>query len=352
MPKSNSPLIYVIIATNIFLIMKKENFKKGEIIIYKTSKNEVDLKVRLEEETVWLTLDQMAFLFGRDKSVISRHIKNIFQEKELNKKAVVANFATTASDGKVYQVDYYSLDIIISVGYRVKSNNGVKFRIWATKTLKNHLIKGYTVNEKRLLEAREKFQELQTAISFLQEKSKKELLSGQAGEILNLLSDYSKTLTILEQYDKGQLKESKGGKTKFVLKYDDCLKIIAELKKELVMKKEASDLFGNERDGSFEGIIKGLYQSFGGKELYPSIEDKASHLLYFIIKDHPFSDGNKRSAAFLFVYLLDKTNFLFKKSGERKINDNALVALALLVAESDPKEKETMVKIVKNLLVE
>ena len=332
--------------------MKKENFKKGEIIIYKTSKNEVDLKVRLEEETVWLTLDQMAFLFGRDKSVISRHIKNIFQEKELNKKAVVANFATTASDGKVYQVDYYSLDIIISVGYRVKSNNGVKFRIWATKTLKNHLIKGYTVNEKRLLEAREKFQELQTAISFLREKSKKELLNGQAGEILNLLSDYSKTLTILEQYDKGQLKESKGGKTKFVLEYDDCLKIIAELKKELIVKKEASDLFGNERDGSFEGIIKGLYQSFGGKELYPSIEDKASHLLYFIIKDHPFSDGNKRSAAFLFVYFLDKTDFLFKKTGERKINDNALVALALLVAESDPKEKDVMVKIIKNLISE
>ena len=332
--------------------MKKENFKKGEIIIYKTSKNEVDLDVRLEEETVWLTLDQMAFLFGRDKSVISRHIKNIFQEKELNKKAVVANFATTASDGKVYQVDYYSLDIIISVGYRVKSNNGVKFRIWATKTLKNHLIKGYTINEKRLLEARDKFNELQTAISFLREKSKKELLSGQAGEILNLLSDYSKTLTILEQYDKGQLKESKGGKTKFVLEYDDCLKIIAELKKELIVKKEASDLFGNERDGSFEGIIKGLYQSFGGKELYPSIEDKASHLLYFIIKDHPFSDGNKRSAAFLFVYFLDKTDFLFKKTGERKINDNALVALALLVAESDPKEKDVMVKIIKNLISE
>ena len=273
----------------------------------------------------------------------------------MDKKATIAIFATVQKEGERIikrDVEFYNLDTILSVGYRVNSKQATQFRVWATKTLKNHLIKGYTVNEKRLLEAREKFQELQTAISFLREKSKKELLSGQAGEILNLLSDYSKTLTILEQYDKGQLKESKGGKTKFVLKYDDCLKIIAELKKELVMKKEASDLFGNERDGSFEGIIKGLYQSFGDKELYPSIEDKASHLLYFIIKDHPFSDGNKRSAAFLFVYFLDKTNFLFKKSGERKINDNALVALALLVAESDPKEKETMVKIVKNLLAE
>ena len=310
------------------------------------------MDVRLEEETVWLSQAQISDLFGIERSVITKHLRNIFKDEELHSDSVCAIFAHTAADGKDYKIKSYNLDAIISVGYRVNSKQATQFRVWVTKTLKNHLIKGYTINEKRLLEAREKFQELQTDISFLQEKSKYELLSGQEQEILNLLSDYSKTLTILEQYDKGQLKESKGGKTKIVLEYDDCLKIIAELKKELVLKKEASDLFGNERDGSFEGIIKGLYQSFGDKELYPSIEDKASHLLYFIIKDHPFSDGNKRSAAFLFVYFLDKTNFLFKKSGERKINDNALVALALLVAESDPKEKETMVKIVKNLLAE
>jgi len=332
--------------------MSKDNFQRGEIIIYKTSKNEVELKVKLNQETVWLSLDQMVVLFGRDKSVISRHIKNIFHESELDKKAVVANFATTAADGKTYKVDYYNLDVIISIGYRVKSQNGVRFRIWATKTLKEHLLKGYTLNEKRLLEAREKFQELQTAISFLREKSQRELLTGQAGEILNLLSDYAKTLSLLEQYDKDELKEPKGGKTKFILEYDDCLNIIAELKKELIGKKEAGDIFGQERGGSFEGIINGLYQSFGGREIYPTVEDKASHLLYFVIKDHPFSDGNKRSAAFLFVYFLDKTNYLFKKSGERKINDNALVALALLVAESDPKEKEIMIKIIKNLINE
>lgn len=167
---------------------------------------------------------------------------------------------------------------------------------------------------------------------------------------MNLLSNYAKTLTILEQYDKGELKELKGEKTKFVLTYKNCLQIINELRKELVVKKEAGDLFGSERDGSFEGIIRGLYQTFGGKELYPFIEDKAAHLLYFVIKDHPFSDGNKRAAAFLFVYFLDKIGYLFKQSGERKINDNALVALALLVAESKPKEKETMIKIIKNLL--
>ena len=329
--------------------MKKENFKKGEIIIYKTSKNEVDLKVRFENETVWLTQAEIAELFGKERTVITKHIKNIFADKEINLKSNVQKMHIANSDKPV---EFYSLDVILAVGYRTNSARAIHFRKWATSVLKKYLLQGYTINEKRLLEAREKFNELQTVISFLREKSKKELLNGQAGEILNLLSDYSKTLTILEQYDKGQLKESKGGKTKFVLKYDDCLKIIAELKKELVMKKEASDLFGNERDGSFEGIIKGLYQSFGGKELYPSIEDKASHLLYFIIKDHPFSDGNKRSAAFLFVYFLDKTDFLFKKTGERKINDNALVALALLVAESDPKEKDVMVKIIKNLISE
>ncbi len=332
--------------------MKKEGFQKGEIIIYKTSKNEVVLDVRLEEETVWLSQAQISKLFGIERSVITKHLNNVFKNGELRENAVCAIFAHTASDGKIYKTQFYNLDAIISVGYKVNSKQATQFRIWATKTLKDHLLKGYTTNEKRLLEAREKFNELQTAISFLQEKSKKELLSGQEGEILNLLSSYAKTLTILEQYDKGELKESKGGKTKFILTYEHCLQIINELRKELVAKKEAGDLFGSERDGSFEGIIRGLYQSFGGKELYPSVEDKASHLLYFIIKDHPFSDGNKRSGAFLFVYFLDKTNFLFKKSGERKINDNALVALALLVAESEPKEKETMIKIVKNLLAE
>lgn len=332
--------------------MTKKDFGKGEIVIYKISQNEVELKVNLKQETVWLSLDQMAALFNRDKSVISRHIKNIFQEKELDKNLVVAKFATTAADGKIYQVEYYNLDVIISVGYRVKSQNGVQFRIWASRILKQYLIKGYALNEKRLLEAKNKFNELQEAVLFLQKQSKKQLLKGQEMEILNLLADYSKTFSLLEQYDKGALKVQKGTKTKFILRYEDCARIITELRKELITKREASDLFGQERGGSFEGIIKGLYQTFGKKELYPTIEDKASHLFYLIIKDHPFSDGNKRSAAFLFVYFLDKSEYLFKKSGERKINDNALTALALLIVESDPKEKEIMIKIIKNLIAD
>ncbi|MFH1643749.1 MAG: virulence protein RhuM/Fic/DOC family protein [bacterium] len=324
----------------------------GEIIIYQTSKNEVDIKVRLEKETVWLTQTQISILFDIQRPAITKHLNNIFESGELNKNSVCSILELTATDGKKYQTQFYNLDAIISIGYRVNSKRATQFRIWATKTLKEYLVKGYTVNEKRLLEAKEKFEELKNIITFLQTKSQKELLTGQSQEILNLLSSYAKTLTLLNKYDAGELQDIKGEKTKFILKYEDCWKIIVELKKELIAKKEASNLFGNRRDGSFEGIVKGLYQTFEGKELYATLEDKAAHFLYFVIKDHPFTDGNKRTASFLFVYFLDKTNSLYRENGERKINDNALVALALLVAESDPKEKETMIKIIKNLLTD
>ena len=330
--------------------MDKNDFNKGRIAIYKNQQNEVELKVKLEKETVWLSLDQMTVLFDRDKSVISRHIHNVFQEKELDKNSVVAKSATTAADGKIYQVVYYNLDLIISIGYRVKSQNGVKFRIWASRVLKQYLIQGYVINEKRLLETQNKFRELQDVIMFLQKQSQKELLIGQRAEILSLLADYSKTMSLLGQYDKGSLLDKKGQKAKFLIQFQDCVRIIIRLKKELVNRKEVGDLFGQERNESFSGIIAALYQTFDKQELYPSIEDKAAHLLYLTIKDHPFSDGNKRIAAFLFVYFLDKSDHLYRATGERKINDNALVALALLVATSDSKEKEVIVKIILNLL--
>jgi prophage maintenance system killer protein len=332
--------------------MVKNNFQKGEIVIYKTPQNEVELKVKLEKETIWLTQNQIALLFGTQRPAITKHLNNIFKTGELNKNSVSSILEHTATDGKIYKTQFYNLDAIISIGYRINSQRATQFRIWASRVLKQHLTKGYTINEKQLLEAKNKFHELQETVLFLQKQSKKELLKGQETEILNLLADYSKTLSLLEQYDKRKLKEAKGKKTKFVLKYEDCTRIIAELKKELLAKKEAGNLFGQERGGSFKGIIKGIYQTFAKKELYPTIEDKAAHILYLIIKDHPFSDGNKRSAAFLFVYFLDKANYLFKKTGERKINDNALAALALLIAESDPKEKETMIKIIRNLIAE
>ena len=334
---------------------QKNKYNRGEIVIYKNAKKEAKVEVRLEDETVWLHLNQIATLFDTDKSGISRHIKNIYKNGELSYKATVAKIATVQKEGEreiKRSIEFYNLDLILSVGYRVNSKRATQFRIWANKILKEYLIRGYAINEKRLLETKEKFADLQSVIAFLKNKSKKELLKNQVGEIINLLSSYSKALSVLDQYDKNNINDVKGTKSIFILEYEKCLDIIKELLSNFLVKGEAGDLFGNERDRSFEGIIKGIYQTFGNKELYPTIEDKSSHLLYFIIKDHPFSDGNKRIASFIFIYFLDKNNHLYKNSGEKKINDNALVALALLIAESDPEEKNIMTKIIKNLLVE
>jgi len=331
----------------------ENNINKGKIVIYQNPKKEVKLDVRLKEETVWLTQRQLAVLFEKGIPTINEHIKNIYKEKELDKNSTIRKFRIVQIEGGRQvkrDIEFYNLDVIISVGYRVKSHRGTQFRIWATKTLKYHLIRGYTINEKRLLEARQKFKGLQSAITFLQEKSQKELLSGQASEILNLLSSYAKTLTLLEKYDKRKLEKIKGKKAKYILRYEECARVINEIKKELIAKKEASELFGQEAGRCFEGIIKGLYQTFNRKELYSTIENKASHLLYFTIKDHPFIDGNKRIGSFLFVYFLDKNDYLYRENGEKKINDNALVALALLIAESNPKEKDILIKIIINIL--
>lgn len=330
--------------------MAKEKFDKGKIIIYQTAKKEVELRVRLEKETIWLNAHQMAQIFDVNRPAIVKHINNIYKTGELSKNSTCSILEQVAADGKIRQMNLYNLDMIISVGYRVNSQRATQFRIWATNVLKQHILQGYTINQKRLLEVKGKFRELQNAIAFLQEKSQKKLLEGQEREILNLFADYAKTLTILEQYDKGKLKKLRGKKAKFVLRYEDCKQVIREIKKELISKKEASGLFGQGTGKGFEGIVKNLYQTFGNKELYKTIEDKAAHLLYFTIKDHPFTDGNKRIASFLFVYFLDKNDYLYRKNKERKINDNALVALALLIAESNPKEKDILIKIIINLI--
>ena len=329
--------------------MSKKDLQKNSIVIYQTAKGP-ELEVRLNEETIWLDAHQIAALFGTQRPAIVKHVNNIYQTGELEQKSTCSILEQVAADGKIRKMNLYNLDMIISVGYRVNSKQATQFRIWATNTLKSYLLKGYAINEKQLSSAKEKLQELQSAISFLQEKSKYELLSDQEQEILNLLANYSKTLTLLEQYDKDNLSVSKKGKGRFVLGYGEAQKVISALKKDLIAKKEAGDLFGQEYEGKFQGIIGNLYQTFGGKELYSSLEEKAAHLLYFIIKDHPLADGNKRTGSFLFVYFLDKNNFLHKGSGEKKINDNALVALALLIAISDPKDKEVMIKIITNLL--
>ena len=331
--------------------MKEKEIKNGEILIYQTPDKKVRIDVSLNNETVWLTQLQIAALFSVQVPAVSKHLKNIFKEKELVEKSVVSKMEITATDGKKYKTISYSLDAIISVGYRVNSKKATQFRVWATNTLKNYLVKGYAINEKRLLEAQDKFNELKNSIDFLQKKSKYDLLAGQEQEILNLLANYSKTLTLLEQYDKEKVSLVKNGKGKFILTYEDVLKVINTLKNELIVKKEASDLFGTENSDKLKGIIGNLYQTFDKKDLYGSLEEKAAHLLYLIIKDHPLVDGNKRTASFLFVYFLDRNNYLYKESGERKINDNALTALALLIAVSDRQEKDKMVKILKNFLL-
>jgi len=335
--------------------MRNNEIKTGEIVIYK-SKEGPKLKVHLEKDTIWLTQEQIALLFGTQRPAITKHLKNIFTTGELDEKVVSSILEHTTQHGAIQgktqtkNVKFYNLDAIISVGYRVNSKQATQFRIWATKTLREHLVKGYTINEKRLLQTQNQLRELQGAISFLQEKSKHELLVGQEQEILNLLGNYSKTLTLLEEYDKEKLTLIKKTKGRFVLKYEDAINVIGKIKNDLISKNEASNLFGQENSNRFKGILGSIYQTFGKKELYPSLEEKAAHLLYFIIKDHPFVDGNKRIASFLFVYFLDKNNFLYRKTGEKKINDNALTALALLIAISDPMEKDKLIKIITNLV--
>lgn len=322
------------------------NMKKGEIIIYKSSHGP-EIQVKLENDTVWLTQAQISLLFVTERSVITKHTRNIFRSGELHGKSNVQKLHIAGSDKPV---KIYNLDTIISIGYRINSKRATQFRIWATKTLKKHIVYGYTVNEKRLMQAKDRLRELQETISFLHQKSGHELIAGQEREILNLLEDYSKTLTLLEQFDTEKILLSHKGKGDFILSYEGSVRIIGELKKELIVKKEASDLFGQDYRDAFKGVLGNVFQKFNGKELYPSLEEKAAHLLYFTIKDHPFVDGNKRIGSFLFVYFLDKTTFLYKETGEKKINDNALTALALLIAVSDPKEKEKLIKIITNLL--
>ena len=325
----------------------------NKIIIYETQNKDIQLEVQLVNETVWLSQKQMATLFDKDVKTISEHILNIYNEKELDDSATIRKFQIVQKEGSrevTRNIDCYNLDVIISVGYRVHSVRGTQFRIWATKTLKDFLVKGYALNEKRLAEVQNKFKELQTTVTFMESKAMRPLLTGQEGELLHLLSSYAKTLTLLEAYDRGKVLDTRGNTPGFGLTYEKCIHVIFELKRELTAKKEASDLFGNERGKSFEGIVKNIYQTYDGVELYPHIEDKAANLLYLTIKDHPFSDGNKRIAAFLFIYFLDKTESLYKENGEKRINDNALTALALLVAESNPKEKNILISIVKSLI--
>jgi prophage maintenance system killer protein/prophage antirepressor-like protein len=320
----------------------------NNIEIYQASNGEIAFKGDLTNETIWASLDQIAKLFGRDKSGISRHIKNIFNSEELSKGSTVAKIATVQLEGNrevIRDIEYYSLDMILSIGYRVDSKGATIFRKWATSVLKKYLLDGYAINEKKLTQTKSILNNLKQTIEFIASKQ-----IGVEKELLSLLQNYTKTLSLLENYDKDNIDDFKGQQNDFILTYGEAKEVLSTIKKELINKNEATNLFANEKANELQGIINNLYQTFGGVELYPSVEDKASHLLYFIIKDHPFNDGNKRSASFLFVYFLDKCNYLYKQNGEKKINDNALTALTLLVASSNPKEKELLIKLIKHLI--
>ena len=311
---------------------------KNEIVLFKNQN--VKLEVNMKDETVWLSLDQMAKLFGRDKSVISRHIKNALEE-ELDI-STVANFATVKNEGGrnvTRNIDYYNLDMIISIGYRVKSQNGVIFRKWATKILKDYMIKGYAVNQKRL-----EYLEKTVKLIDIAGRIDTQLKGNEAQEIIKVINNYSNALDLLDDYDHKRIIKPNGTKDNKQITYEDCLNIITKLR-----FSNDSDLFALERNQGLKEIIGTIYQSFDGKDLYPTIEEKAANFLYLIIKNHAFIDGNKRIAATLFIYFLEFYNILYIEN-KQIIDNNTLVAITLLIAESNPKEKNILTDLVMNFL--
>ena len=323
---------------------------ENQIEIYQSNIG-IQIEVKFEHETIWLSQSQIADLFQRDRTVITKHINNIFKEGELDEVVVCANFAHTtkhgAIEGKTQDAitKCYNLDVIISVGYRVNSKQGTQFRQWATQRLKEYLVKGYAINQKRL-------DQLQQTIELIQKTGKTDELNiSEAKGLLDIITNYTQSFVTLNKFDSNNLPlEKLNEHITYEIKYEEADAAITELKKQLIAKNEATNLFGNQKDKSFSGILGNIIQSFGGDYVYKSVEEQAAHLLYFVIKNHPFSDGNKRIGAFMFVWFLEKNKHRFKKNGEVKINDNGLVALALLVAQSNPADKELMVKLIINLI--
>ncbi len=317
-----------------------------ELVIYQTKSGALELRGDFKHETVWATLDQIGILFGRDKSVISRHLTNIYKEGELSQKATVAKNATVQTEGGrtvTREIEYYNLDAILSVGYRVSSKIATQFRIWATKTLKEHLTKGYTINKKVLLKNHEAFLK---SVSDIQALLPEHVILDPR-DILELVKEFASTWTSLDAYDKESLKPIGITKKSIKLSGSELTAAIASLRTELIKKDEATEIFAQERSaGSVEGIVGNVMQSFGGKDVYKTIEEKSAHLLYFMVKNHPFVDGNKRSGAFAFIWFLRKVG----SKNARAINPTSLTALTLLIAESNPNKKEQMIGLVTTLL--
>ena len=328
---------------------------RGEIVIYQAEDGSQQLELKLDKETIWLSQKQIASVFGTEVPAINKHIKNIFKSRELRKAATVSKMEIVQTEGRrevTRVIEIYNLDMVISVGYRVNSQKATRFRVWATGILKDHLVKGYTLNENRLQQVQQNLHQLEQAVKLIQRSGASgELSEAETKGLLEIITGYTQSFILLNQFDSRSLPEKELDENiTYEIQLTEAVNAIGELKKQLMKKEEASELFGRQKDKSFESILKSVVQTFGGEYLYKSIEEQASHLLYFVIKNHPFTDGNKRIGAFLFVWFLEKNRHRFKKSGELKINDNALVALALLVAQSDPGDKEIMIKLVMNLI--
>ncbi|MCQ2261253.1 MAG: virulence protein RhuM/Fic/DOC family protein [Bacteroidales bacterium] len=319
----------------------------SSIVLYTAEDNSIQLDVKLENDTVWLSIEQMALLFGRDRTVVSRHIRNIYSEGELTRDITCAKFAHMGIDNdQVYEVQSYNLDIIISVGYRVKSVQGTRFRQWANKVLKDYIIKGYAVNQKI---TQQRYEELKDVVRLMSRtyQLQESVSSEEADGLLTMIGDYVYALDTLDHYDFQQLTLEKTTEEEpFHATYENAMEAINRLKP----KFGGSALFANEKDDSFKSSIGQIYQTFGGVELYPSVEEKAATLLYLVVKNHSFSDGNKRIAAMLFLWFMDRNKVLYAADGHKRIADNTLVALTLMIAESRPEEKDIIIRLVVNLI--
>ncbi|MDD2612623.1 MAG: virulence protein RhuM/Fic/DOC family protein [Bacteroidales bacterium] len=316
---------------------------KNKIIIYQAKSGAIELKGDFKKETLWASQAQIAGLFGIERSVVTKHIRNILKSEELDENSVCANFAHTAEDGKSYQVQYYNLDVILSVGYRTNSVRAIQFRQWATKTLRQHILEGYTINKKQLAKNYEAFMQTVEDVKRLLPKNGEI----KAEDTLELIKLFASTWFSLDAYDKESFPKKGVTKKQVKITAESFAKALKKLKQELIAGKEASEFFAAERaEGNLAGIIGNVFQSFGGKDLYPTAEEKAAHLLYFIVKNHPFIDGNKRSGAFAFVWFLRKAGIL----DINRLTPEALTALTLLVAESNPRDKDRMIGLVLMIL--
>lgn len=325
-----------------------------EVLIYQSDDGNFQTEVHLKAETVWLTQKQMSDLFDTSTDNIGLHLKNIYFEGELSEAATTEDYSVVRSEGarKVRRsIKHYNLDAIISVGYRVNSVKGTQFRIWANRILKEYLLQGYALNEMRLKQQSAQIERLKKGLYLIQNAQQAQIDDAQARGLLSVLTEYTHSFILLNQYDKGQF-PTDGLNTHITeeINSKDAMEAIACMKKRLMDQQEATLLFGNPRDESFGGILGNVVQSFDGHYLYPSIEEQAAHLLYFIVKNHPFTDGNKRIGAFMFIWFLQKNRHHLKNNGEAKINDNALVAITLLVAQSDPEQKNVMIDLIINLI--